>query len=639
VESPPNNQPKPPRGEFPRAAESPVQASTPASAASDFNRLIEYLRQSRGFDFSGYKVSSLMRRIQKRMREIGIESYQDYIDFLEVHPDEFLPLFNTILINVTEFFRDPAGWEFLAKEIVPRILAERGPERQVRVWSAGCASGEEAFSAAITLAEAMGEEAFRHRAKIYATDVDEDALATARQGVYDAARVASVPPELLARYFEPQGDRYVFRAELRRCLIFGRYDLVQDAAISRLDLLLCRNTLMYFNSETQDRILARFHFALSSTGYLFLGKAETLLAHSDSFRPVELRHRIFARTPTGNLRDRLLAMTPGGPEQPWSSRHLRLRDYAYDTSPVAQVAVDRRGLLLLANDRARKLFGIAQSDLGRLLQDLELSYKPVELRSHLENAYAERGLVLIPHVEWRPPGEEESHFEVQILPLVDVKGVILGASIAFLDITQSHQLRSQLERAHQELETAYEELQSANEELETTNEELQSTVEELETTNEELQSANEELETMNEELQSTNDELRVINDQIHVRSEELDRVSAYFESVLTSLRAAVVVLDRDLRVALWSDKAQDLWGLRPEEAHGESFLALDIGLPVALLEGILHEGLTGRAPSQEKVVDGINRLGKPVRCLVSCTTLRRGNQTHGIVLLMEEAGG
>ncbi len=636
MESPPDNQSKPPRAEFPRAAEPLVQAPAPAG---EFNRLIEYLKQSRGFDFSGYKVSSLMRRIQKRMREIGIEGYSDYIDFLEVHPDEFGPLFDTILINVTEFFRDPLAWEFLAKEVVPRVLAERGPERSIRAWSAGCASGEEAYTLAILLAEAMGEEGFRKRAKIYATDADERALSTARQGVYEASHLANVPPDLMPKYFEKLGERHVFRAELRRCLIFGRHDLIQDAAISRLDLLLCRNTLMYFNSETQDKILARFHFALNIPGYLFLGKAETLLAHGDNFRPVDLRHRVFARAPSTNLRERLLAMTPGGAEQQWSTRHLRLHDYAYDCSPVAQFAVDRRGLLLLANDRARRLFGLNASDLGWLLQDLEVSYRPVELRSHIERAYTKRSLVLIPDVLWRPPGEEDRHFEIQILPLIDSKGAVLGVSISFVDLTQSRQLQSELERAHQELETAYEELQSANEELETTNEELQSTVEELETTNEELQSANEELETMNEELQSTNDELRIINDQIQVHSQDLDRVSTYFESVLTSLRAAVVVVDRNLQIQVWSDKAQDLWGLRADEALGRDFLGLDIGLPVALLAETLHEALTGQVTSQESLLDGFNRMGKPVRCLVSCTTLRRGDEIHGIVLLTEETGG
>ena len=245
----------------------------------DFAALLEYLRRTRGFDFSGYKLSSLMRRVRKRMGEVGIASYSAYQDYLEVHPDEFGPLFNTVLINVTSFFRDPEAWKFLAERVIPRLLEEK-PAGAIRVWSAGCASGQEAYTIAMLLAEALGEEGFRQRVKIYATDADEEALTQARAASYDDRQVAEVPPELLAKYFETVHERHVFRADLRRCLIFGRHDLVQDAAISRIDLLLCRNTLMYFNVETQAKILARLHFALTPSGYLFLGKAETLLSRT-----------------------------------------------------------------------------------------------------------------------------------------------------------------------------------------------------------------------------------------------------------------------------------------------------------------------------------------------------------------------
>ncbi len=280
-------------------------------AATEFVRLLEYLKSSRGFDFSGYKISSLMRRVQKRMQQVGVASYNDYIDFLEVHPDEFPPLFNTVLINVTGFFRDPQAWEVIAEQILPRILEGKGPEepdplleRRLRLGGGGLHPGH-AARARRWATRSSGE-----RVKIYATDVDEDALGQARQGSYTAAQVEDVPQEMLASYFELVGDRHVFRTDLRRSLIFGRHDLVQDAAISRLDLLICRNTLMYFNSETQAKILARFHFALNRTGYLFLGKAETLLSHSNSFRPEDLKSRVFQRAPNANLRERLLALTP-----------------------------------------------------------------------------------------------------------------------------------------------------------------------------------------------------------------------------------------------------------------------------------------------------------------------------------------
>jgi len=369
---------------------------------SEFTKLLEYLRATRGFDFGGYKVSTLMRRVHKRMAEVGVESYADYTDFLEVHPDEFQPLFNTVLINVTCFFRDPPAWQYIAEEIIPRILADRAPDRPIRVWSAGCASGEEAYSIAMLLAEALGEEAFRQRVKIYATDADEEALLEARQGSFEERQAADVPTLLLEKYFERANGRFVFRPDLRRALIFGRHDLVQDAAISRVDLLICRNALMYFNGETQAKILARFHFALNRDGYLFLGKAETLLTHGSSFRPVDLKRRVFQRTPNSNLRDRLLAISPPAESSdlPPGARQLRLREAAFELGPVAQVVVDRQGFLVQTNQPARRLFGLEPGDLGRLLQDLELSYRPVELRSHLEEAYRTRAQVRVSDVPW-----------------------------------------------------------------------------------------------------------------------------------------------------------------------------------------------------------------------------------------------
>jgi two-component system CheB/CheR fusion protein len=608
------------------------------SGTADFPRLVEYLKQTRGFDFSAYKISTLMRRVQKRMREVGVDSYAAYSDYLEVHPQEFVPLFDTVLINVTSFFRDPASWEYLAEHIVPRILEDKGADVPIRIWSAGCASGEEAYSLAILMAEAVGDEGFRRRVKIYATDADEGALASARQGSFEPKQVEGVSPERIEKYFEKVGSRCNFRNDLRRCIIFGRHDLIQDAAISRLDLLVCRNTLMYFNAEAQARILARFHFALNRTGYLFLGKAETLLSHNANFKPVELKHRIFTRTATSNMRDRLLALAPGTGEGESGVRNLRLREMAFDVSPVAQITVDFRGYLTMASERARRMFNLGAGDVGRPLQDLEISYRPVELRSHLDRAYELRECVLVKDVEWRGTADaEQRQLEVQVLPLVDGKGLLLGASIAFVDLTQAHQLRSELERAHQELETAYEELQSSNEELETTNEELQSTVEELETTNEELQSANEELETMNEELQSTNEELRNLNDQLQVRGEELNDINGYFESVLTGLRAGVAVLDRDLRVRVWSEKAEDFWGLRSGEVRGQSFPDLDIGLPVQDLHDVLRQSLKGDG-QRDQVLDGVNRRGKPIRCRLRVAPHAGPQGIDGLILLMEEVG-
>src|SRR6185437_11337665 len=221
----------------------PGASDEPDSA--ELASLLEYLKTDRGFDFDGYKRSSLERRFRKRMDAVGVQGYADYEDYLQVHPGEFRELFDTILINVTGFFRDQAAWDFLRDDVIPKLLEEAPPGHPIRVWSAACASGEEVYTAAILLAEAMGEDDFRRRVKIYATDVDEDALAAARHGVFPSRVLESVSDSIRDTYFEPGGDEYVFRADLRRSLIFGRNDLVQDAPISRVDLLISRNALIY----------------------------------------------------------------------------------------------------------------------------------------------------------------------------------------------------------------------------------------------------------------------------------------------------------------------------------------------------------------------------------------------------------
>jgi two-component system, chemotaxis family, CheB/CheR fusion protein len=261
----------------------------------DFEALLAYLKQSRGFDFTAYKRSGLMRRMTVRMQAVGISRFADYQDFLQVDPEEFTRLFNTILINVTGFFRDPTAWEYVAGNVLPFILGDGNANHGIRAWSAGCASGEEAYTIAMLLAEYLGFEGFRERVKIYGTDLDENALTQARQATYSFRAVQDLPPELVRKYFDQQDERVIFNKELRRSLVFGRHDLIQDAPISRVNLLVCRNCMMYFNSEAQSRILSRFHFALADGGVLFLGKAETLLTRSDTFQAVDVKRRLFAK--------------------------------------------------------------------------------------------------------------------------------------------------------------------------------------------------------------------------------------------------------------------------------------------------------------------------------------------------------
>ena len=603
---------------------------------ADFEALLAHLKASRGFDFGGYKRSTLGRRFQRRMQVVQVAGYADYRDYLEVHPEEFGFLFDMILINVTEFFRDRPAWEYLAEEVVPELIASRRVDEPIRAWSAGCASGEEAYTLAMVLAEALGADAFRDRVKIYGTDVDEDALARARHGAYAEKELANVPEALRERYFEPNGAIRMFRKDLRRSVIFGRHDLSSDAPISRLDLLVCRNTLMYFNVEAQASILRRFDFGLRDGGVLFLGKAESLLTHSPRFTPVNLKFRLFRKS--GGRGERPLANMaeiPGGP----ASGDNGLADAVFFSGPAPQLVVDRHGVLVGANERAQQLFRLVGGDLHRPLRDLEISYRPVELRSCIERAYAERRPVEVTDVRWNGPNGEAVSLTFQVIPIfASDDGSPLGVAINVEDVTSHRQLEEELQASTRQLETAYEELQSTNEELETTNEELQSTIEELETTNEELQSTNEELETMNEELQSTNEEMHTINEELRDRTVELHEVNDYLESILASMRAGVVVVDKDALVRLWNEHSEDLWGLRADEVRGKNFLNLDIGLPVGQLRQPIRGVVSGDGGA-ELTLDAVNRRGRHLRCRVTISPLGADGDVRGAILLTEAIEG
>jgi two-component system CheB/CheR fusion protein len=277
---------------------------------------------------------------------------------------------------------------------------------------------------------------------------------------------------------------------------------------------------------------------------------------------------------------------------------------------------------------------------GRPFYELELSYRPIELRSRIEQVYTELRAQHLTNVERPLPEGRMQCLDVHLVPLVDTDSMPLGISITFYDVTPHRQLQAELEKSRQELETAYEELQSTNEELETTNEELQSTVEELETTNEELQSTNEELETMNEELQSGNEELQTINDELRERTDEVNRSKAFLESILASLHAAAVVVDPNFSILVWNAEASELWGLRDDEVLGKSFLNLDIGLPVEQLRTPVRAVLSSSSTFQEVVLEATNRRGKVFQCRITCSPLVGAERdTQGVILLMEEWNG
>ncbi|NUR07472.1 MAG: PAS domain-containing protein [Nocardioidaceae bacterium] len=598
-----------------------------------FERLLLHLRDVRGFDFTGYKRPSLLRRVRHRMRAVGFESFDEYQDHLEVNPDEFVPLFNTILINVTSFFRDRDSWEHLSTRLIPSLLETS--DREIRVWTAGCAGGQEAYSLAIALTEAMGVERFRERVKIYATDVDEDALAYARAATYTERETESVPEELRDKYFETSPHGMVFRQDLRRSVIFGRNDLTRDAPISRIDLLTCRNTLMYFNAETQSRILSRLAFALRPQGILMLGKAEMLLNHTDTFNPVDMKRRLFRRGSVP-VPDPQLVMRSAAPMMRFAVPDAlqSLRTDAFAAAPLAQLVIDAQGTLAMINESAKSLTKLTDSDVGRRFHELDLSFRPMELRPALHETRESRQPHRLRGVRWAKPGPE-LYVDIDLVPLVDVRDGYAGTLLTFTDVTRYQQVHQELEQTTKQLQAASEELQSTNEELETTNEELQSTVEELETTNEELQSTNEELETMNEELQSMNDELQGANEELRVRSSELTRLNDFMESILGSMQSSVIVLDRDLTVQIWNRNAQELWGVRSDEAVGTHLFNLDFGLPTDAVKPLLRTVLNDPSTTRQLSIDAINRRGRPVMLSVRVAALMSRGDATGVLLVMD----
>lgn len=284
-----------------------ISPTISASLATPLEDLIVHLKQAQQVDLSGYKRSTLLRRIRVRMKQISVQHDQDYLDYLKQHPDEVTPLLDTVLINFTGFFRDRPVWSRLENEVIPQIIANKAPNEPIRVWSTGCASGEETYSLAILLAEALGAEQFQQRVRIYGTDLDAAAIVQARKGCYPRLIAAAIPPDRLERYFESTHNGYRWRRKLRSSIRFSPHDLLQDAPLPQIDLLLCRNVLIYLTAETQIRALVRFHFSLQQSGFLVLGQAENLVSRQQRsmFNSINPQTRIFTKVP-GVDRRRLL---------------------------------------------------------------------------------------------------------------------------------------------------------------------------------------------------------------------------------------------------------------------------------------------------------------------------------------------
>lgn len=526
--------------------------------------LVNELAAEKGPDLRGYKHTSLQRRVRKRMSEVGVATFRDYLAKVREDPTEPGNLLRTTLINVTEFFRDPQAWQALRDEALRPVMAWMQPGDTLRIWSVGCASGEEPYSLAILICEYLGAAIMDYNIKIYATDIDEDALNIARRGEYPVEKLRRVAPPLREKYFTGRGSLLRVSRDIRRLTIFGRSNIVKDAPISHCNLVVCRNVLIYFDTTTQTQVLSRIHYALEPGGVLFLGKAESKLANSSVFVPINTRWRIFQKHPTtdsdADANDGSLVLPArGGPDlvqHEMESLQLYQRSIL-ETVKSGLLSLDADDIIVNHNDMFAQIWNLKGNKLmGKRLQNTELVYRCPELIARLESSHTSKTEITQFQCTTKTDGEDHL-MSVVIRPVMASAEDRIGTIIYSEDITDRERLQTTVEQ----LESTSEELQSANEELETTNEELQSTNEELETTNEELQSTNEELATTNEELQSLNEELENMNEELEHRTTELHQLNQRYAETLKSMPWPVALVDDAEKIQLWNASAQRLFGV------------------------------------------------------------------------------
>lgn len=552
-------------------------------------------------DFSGYKESTVWRRILRRMVSNRVHSLEDYLALTEKNPEELNQLCKEILISVTSFFRDPQAFEAL-RAVMEARLHDKQPGDEVRCWVAGCATGEEAYSIAIMVSELLGPRMQDLRVQIFATDIDLNAMAVARRGVYPESSVSEMAPVLLERYFIRRDNAYEVSKQLRDMVIFARQDLAQDPPFLRLDLLTCRNVLIYFQNGLQDQVLTTFHYALKAEGILFLGKSETAHQREELFEVLVRDCKIFrrksveSRLPTQNmnsgvavdaevrmpaLRSRaqsledLLVKTVLESTLPPSvvvSSQLDIRHVFGDVSPYLVIPAGRPDFNLLGLLRPEWRLE-AQTLIYQVLQRKQ----PV-----IGRLRAGRGGI---RMAVRPLGRKLQGLEDAILVSFEsISGEEMENSAA-----QGHLSPEMGQSLEEELIATREHLQTVIEELETSNEETQALNEELQASNEELQASNEELQASNEELQSTNEELTTVNEELQIKTAELAETNADLENIQNGIGFMILVVNDQMRLVRYNLTAAQ-------------WLALTPGMIGESLRAIPH------LMSYQEVVDGVSQV-------------------------------
>ena len=608
------------------------------------------LRNQIGHDFSGYKVNTFIRRVIRRMQITQHTTIQGYLERLRQEPQEVNALFRDLLINVTNFFRDSDAFESLATSIVPKLFEGRGADDTVRVWVPGCSTGEEVFSIAILLREYMDKLSALPRVQVFATDIDDRALTVARAARYPEALLDSVSPERRKRFFLLDGGSYVLTKDVRELCIFSPHSVIRDPPFSRIDLVSCRNLLIYFGADAQNQVIPTFHYALRPDGYLFLGSAENVGQFDDLFVPIEKRHRIFRRrsdvSSSLRLPVMLNALKPGNMNDlvprriPLAGATLRraIDDHVLERFSPAHVVVNRDGDIVFYSNKTGKYLETPAGAPTRQLLTLARKGLRLELRSAFRAAVEtghsvsregiavenETGGVQIVNmlVEPLPDGGSEQLYFILFVdhgPLLSQEEALLRAQTtqegdAFHLERELRETRDRLQSMIEEYETALEELKSSNEELVSVNEEMQSTNEELEASKEELQSVNEELHTVNAELSN--------------KVEALDRANSDLQNLFESTEVATVFLDKTLTIRSFTPNVARIFNILPGD-RGRPITDLAGRLNFAGLADDIAHVLAEQRPRERRVTTE----DRATHYLVRLSPYRGGDrQTEGIVI-------
>lgn len=594
----------------------PKPASPEPKAENALKKIFVLLRNQTGHDFSQYKQSTVLRRIQRRMAVHQIETMPEYVRFAQQRPQEVDPLFRGLLIGVTHFFRDTAAFEALEQLVVPKLFAGKPAGAVIRVWCVGCSTGEEAYSLAILLAEHQAAIRQSFQVQVFATDIDSQAIATARAGIYPASAAADISPERLTRFFTAEPDNSVFRITktIRDMLIFSEQNVIRDSPFSRLDLISCRNLLIYLNAELQRKIIPLFHYALNPGGFLFLGTSETVGDFLGLFSMLERKQKVFQRKDdlsvlqrTG-LRQFMSPMTaigaafaPVAEQKSLAAKKPSVRELAeqalLEQLVQAGALVNAQGDILYLHGRTgmyleptpgesgpSNILKMAREglrlDLTTALHEASQTRKSVRRPGLLVKTNGDfitvnlivRPVAAAPAASLEPPlclVILEQALEESREPRA--KGRSLEAGSQQSEAGETMDADARIAALKQELLAKDEYLQAANEELETSNEELKSSNEEMQSVNEELQSTNEELETSKEELQSVNEELSTVNAELQTKVADLSRANNAMNNLLAGTGIATVFVDQQLRILRFTPAATRIINL----------IQSDIGRPAA----------------------------------------------------------